>query len=399
MKKVLAFLISAVLVILCLFFANSYLQKDISKKYYDKIGDIVNPAKYEGIILQKEASKRSGNLFLYGSSEVGGTKSTDPYHPSNFFSNRKDGFQVELIGRGHCQSIIHAMNIGALGKNLEDKKVVLIVSPQWFNKTGLIPQNFNMNFSEEQFLGFMLNKDLSNTLKRTMAKRILRLTDKNSDYAAVRDLAYLVSKNDAVSKARLLAEMPYFEARFYLLKMRDEIQSERMIKNPNSIYKKVPEIRGTNIDWNYELNHFKKHPIIKSLGFDEDIYNKLYKDKLGLIKSRTKYILRSTSPEYQDFVTLLETFKEAGIRPLIVDMPMDGRWYDYCGFTKQDRQFYYEKINSIVNSFGFEIFDMSKYEYLDYMFKDPYHIEGKGWIYIDEAIDKYYHENFGISKK
>lgn len=32
-------------------------------------------------------------------------------------------------------------------------------------------------------------------------------------------------------------------------------------------------------------------------------------------------------------------------------------------------------------------------EYEDYFLKDVMHLGWKGWVYVDEAIDKYYKEN------
>ncbi|EPS53169.1 protein DltD [Clostridium botulinum Af84] len=40
--------------------------------------------------------------------------------------------------------------------------------------------------------------------------------------------------------------------------------------------------------------------------------------------------------------------------------------YDYCGFSKEDRNEYYKKINKMVISYGFQILDLPQYEYGEY---------------------------------
>ncbi|MEF2111721.1 D-alanyl-lipoteichoic acid biosynthesis protein DltD, partial [Clostridium frigoriphilum] len=42
---------------------------------------------------------------------------------------------------------------------------------------------------------------------------------------------------------------------------------------------------------------------------------------------------------------------------------------------------------------GFEVADFSKYEDENYFLMDSAHIGWKGWVYVNEAIDKYYNKN------
>jgi len=188
MKKVGAFLISTILVISLILGCNTYLGAQIHKKYYDRMGEIIDYRKYQGLALQCEAAKKKDTLFIFGSSEVGGTRSKDKFHPLNFFANKKDGFQVELVGRGYSQSLIHTLNLGAIGNDLKGKKVVFIVSPQWFDKLGLTKNNLKFNFSEEHFYAFMDNKNISLTLKKRVANRLLQINAKNDEINEVKEL-------------------------------------------------------------------------------------------------------------------------------------------------------------------------------------------------------------------
>ena len=78
---------------------------------------------------------------------------------------------------------------------------------------------------------------------------------------------------------------------------------------------------------------------------------------------------------------------------------MNGRWYDYCGINSKVRTQYYAKINSLVKAYNFQLLDMSKYEYAKHAFRDSAHLEWKGWIYIDEDINKFYKDATGKGEK
>ena len=61
----------------------------------------------------------------------------DAYHPSNYFKVNPAGFTPYLIGIGGTQSLAHILNMTSTMDELEGKKVVFVLSPQWFTKTGV----------------------------------------------------------------------------------------------------------------------------------------------------------------------------------------------------------------------------------------------------------------------
>ena len=128
-------------------------------------------------------------------------------------------------------------------------------------------------------------------------------------------------------------------------------------------------------------------------GMDNNAYNHAIKGNLHKIKGSMKNDSYKVSPEYEDFKLLLDVCKEQGIKPLFLNIPVNGKWYDYAGFNKNDRLAYYKKINTMVNSYGFEVADFSKYENENYFLMDSSHLGWKGWVYVNETIDKYYNEN------
>ena len=101
----------------------------------------------------------------------------------------------------------------------------------------------------------------------------------------------------------------------------------------------------------------------------------------------------SKSPEYYDFQLVLDLLKESGAKPLFISVPVNGKWYDYGGFSKKERSAYYTKIKKQIQAEGFPVVDLSNHEYTPYFLKDSEHLGWVGWVYIDKAIKDFYDQN------
>ena len=128
-----------------------------------------SPAKY----LVELSAAQDDTLLIFGSSELRTTYI--PTHPANFFAGKRAGFQVDLIGRGSCQSLIHAIELAASGDSLRGEKMVLITSPQSFVPEGIAPDLFMANFSAQQYLDLLNDPELSDEVKQYLSGRIAEL--------------------------------------------------------------------------------------------------------------------------------------------------------------------------------------------------------------------------------
>lgn len=407
MKKIAAFLCSIVVIFFVICGFNYYYLSKISNKYYDKVGDILTDDKFKSLALQKDGIKRGDNLFLFGSSEFEVSKECST-HPSKFFNNKKAGFQANLIGKAGYQCLVHAVDFGALGNALKSQKVVFVLSPQWFSKNGIAENTFLANSSEEAVYSFLFNKNLDSNLKTTLAKRIVTITNKPpvenpknkkksknandyKDFYNIKNYCSLYIQKDIPHRLMFYAVTPYYWMRYQLLLVKNEIKSEKVLK-PTADNLKIQAPQNVTFNWNKELSNAQKKAQTfyhNSFNVDDTFYKNATKKGLTKLKNNSYKI----SPEYDDFKLLLDICKEEGIKPLIVNVPVNGKWYDYCGFNKNDREAYYKKINSLVKSYGFQVADFSNHEYTDYFLKDASHLGWKGWVYVDKAIDEYYRQN------
>ncbi|MBU3186962.1 D-alanyl-lipoteichoic acid biosynthesis protein DltD [Clostridium estertheticum] len=380
-----------------LFCTQSYYEGLISKKYYDEFGENLTVQKFKSPILQSMGARQNDNLLMFGSSEF---VHTIGYYtqPIKFFNGKKDGFQINLIGKGGYTCLIHVANFGALGTELKDQKVVFVVSPQWFLKGGVSGKDIEANSSELQIYGFLFNRKISLATKQKFSKRIMSIhySKTNKNFDIIRRYCSLYSNKDLISTSKRYLLTPYYWIRYELLVLQDDISSNKYLKSNSKLTKYIKPLR-TNINWNDELK--KASSIAKSksnnnkFGMDNIAYNNSFKKNLQKTKGSMKNDSYKVSPEYEDFKLMLDVCTEEGIKPLFLNIPVNGKWYDYAGFNKSDRLAYYKKIDNMVSSYGFEVADFSNYENEEHFLMDDSHIGWKGWIHVNEAIDKYYNKN------
>ena len=222
--------------------------------YNSEAGNDCYTEKITGQYLVQEAAKTGDTLFLFGSSELRTTEVST--HPANFFAGKRAGFQVNLIGRGSCQSLIHAIQIAASGDCLAGQKVVLITSPQSYLPEGIAPDLFAANFSPQQYLALLEDDSLTPELKQALSARVAELL---GEYAALPDavsldpavalLARHQAAPTALSGAETFVLGPYYRLSRYLWEMQDKMAARRLL---NSLPPEMAPVLPGEIDWQEE---------------------------------------------------------------------------------------------------------------------------------------------------
>lgn len=122
----------------------------------------------------------------------------------------------------------------------------------------------------------------------------------------------------------------------------------------------------------------------------DEYFDTYIKDNLEAYKDSSVEANYSVSPEYDDLRLFLDVCRETGIEPLIVNIPVNGRWYDWTEFSKEDREVYYKNVCSICSEYQVEMADFSDKEYEEYFLKDIMRLGWKGWVYLDESVYQFY---------
>lgn len=351
-----------------------------------------------------EQSRTFDVITVYGSSEL---RTTDiPTHPSNFFEDENiQHFKVNLVGRGSCQSLIHALSIAACGDTLSCRKVVLITSPQSFVEGGIAPDMFKANFSEQQYLALMGDESIPEEMKLRFSARVDELLD---EYAAAtnterENTAASLLASSVVDDNDLLRSLitPYTAASKWLLDTKDSAAAKRLV---SEAYDEAP-IRSNmgsrgghsaaDIDWDAETEKAVAEAEAATDNNDFGILNDYYTTYIGrkLVQQKDKDadLSYSVSKEYDDLRLLLDVCRLKNIEPLFVHVPLHGDWSDYTGFTAERRAEYYENVREIVSQYeNVTLLDLTGYEYEEYFLCDIMHLGWKGWLEVDKALVEYY---------
>lgn len=381
---ILAFLVLFILVII----PNKWIENLIPKSRINDAATELNLFMFQGKYIQGKMLESDRYLPMYGSSEL---SRLDQFHPSNYFRENNEGFTPFLVGRGGTESLIHFLNLSEHIDQLKGKKIVFVLSPQWFQPKGADESHFVPNYSTLQGYDLVFNDKIDPKLKKMAIKRLLKYTPVQND-----QMLSILYKSE-------ISKNPWKQREASLLKPFAQAYRGVLVKK----------------DLYYTLvGGFHRHRVISSqvkgkswaqlnmeateIGAKESKSNKFYvinsqydkiKERVPSLKNYKEGATYGKSIEYHDFQLVLDLLKESGAKPLFISIPVNGRWYDYTGFPKIGRTTYYKRIKKQIEAEGFQIADFSGHEYDPYFMKDTIHIGWKGWVYMDQAIQNFYEEH------
>lgn len=319
-------------------------------------------------------------LPVFGSSEL---VSLEDYseNVSNFLNS--PDMNIVTIGEGYFQSLNHTMELGAISEGIESRKVALILSPQWFDRTdGISKEAFPSRFGEENLLEFLRNSKVSDADKRYVLDRTLSLlTDSPVQYARVE--RYKKAFENKVSLDGIYTDimLSYWKlcGKYSVLKQIGEMDSE------------LPAVDLEHMDFNEMLLLAEKQGEECCTNNDFGINDKYWDMHLkeayesGETKKKTEaYEVYTVSQEYEDLRCFLRVAEELDIEVILVSIPVNEAWYTFCGNLCDE---YYENIRVISREFDHVILaDMTEYADEKYFLKDIMHLGWKGWVRVNEAL-------------
>lgn len=384
MKKVLSCIIAVVMLIVTCLGINHYCDSAIEGKNKELI--YYNTDNRNSCKEAMEAIFECNAIPVFGSSEL--SAADDIAYPPVLFHNGNSDFNMILIGRGSMQSLHHTINLGAMADVIPNRKVVLILSPQWFTASHLSSEAYASRFSERMYAEFIKNPQISKETKRKVSDRVeaLLVSDpKELEQVKQYETVYLERSLNPVYHVQLKIYDSFMtlKQKFTLL----DAEKDRQAADWDSA--NIDEI-----DFDVLMQEAVKAGEKACTNNEYYIYDEYYDTYVRAVLEERKdsqvdssYLV---SPEYDDFRLFLDVCKETGIEPLVVSIPVNGYWYDWIGFSKEERQAYYQKIRGICDEYGVQMADFSDKEYEPYFLKDIMHLGWKGWVYLDEAVYKFY---------
>lgn len=401
--KIIISIIGIILIVSMFYIGYSnYLENKIEKLYKEK-EDILStyniPLKNKGTAWI-DKSMMGDNLGVFGSSELDSIVGQNIKY--NFPNDKYDG-NISCIGEAHVQNMLHSINLGANYKSFKGKNLVVIESMQWFYDKDKKTDAFMANFSDLQFYEFMQNDLISDKNKNYLCKRFLDLEskrmlglrekDKDADfeYPRVHILATLYSSDKKVDRLIYHLMRPYYYSEYKILSLKDKKNTYKYFRDLRDNYDKPMFVT----DWDKQLDEATKQGIASCTNNDllvyDEYYNKYLRDGWGSLKDSKNDMPLLESKEWEDYKFLLSVCKDLKIKPLIINVPCNPRYYNYIGITLDKRRSYYNRISDVAKENGFTVYNgLIERENESYLFQDVMHLGWKGWIYLTEEITTYF---------
>ncbi|QGG53000.1 D-alanyl-lipoteichoic acid biosynthesis protein DltD [Lysinibacillus pakistanensis] len=385
-KGFLSLFIAFVLFAVFVFFPNSWIKAWISDEDVEQAKTNMSSLVFQGMYLQERMLQEPNSMPLYGSSEL---NRFDPFHPYNYARATNAPYSTFMIGRGGMQSITHFLNFAAQEKNLKDKKIVFIVSPQWFTEKGMGELHFSPNYSMLHAYDLAYNKDIDVKLRNRAMERLLEFETVNRDQLLRTIYQYQLSngkERPIVGRLAMLAghfQKALLEKKdlYYSLFPRE---SHKLKSNDKLVANQTFEQQLKNAE------KYGKKRVTNDLMIENKFYKRLVNADLTKFKGSRKNEDYTVSPEYEDFQLVIDILKDAGAKPLFISIPVNGYWYDYNEYPQERRQKYYEKMEQVLTNANVPYVNFSDHEYDPYFIMDTIHIAWKGWVYVDQELDNYW---------
>ena len=385
MIKLKAFLLSLVLVIATLALLNVTYVKKIDDYYKVKDNSIRYSTSYEKYKSRDIITSNitPNTLVLMGSSELVATINED-YHPNKIF-NYND-FNIMQIGTSYSQNIIQATTLGSIEGSMSKRKVAIVESVQWFEKDGTHQDAFLNKASQEHIFQTLSNKKISKDTKEKLIDRIIEITKgnklQNDLYKKYK--SYFIEGKGAFIDKKLLE----FDNAIYSFKLKQTFYQKRAKSDYPSLGDKTPDY-----DWEKMTNQFveevKKKTDNNDYAVDNNYYNTYLKDRYASLKDSNKDLSYLESPEYSDMELFLTVAKELGIEVEVIIFPVNGKWNDYTGVSREMREKTYKKIEDVAKSHGATVLNYGNREYDDYFLFDVMHVGVKGWMEVEKELYKF----------
>lgn len=389
MKKIKAFLTALVFLVLTVILVHFSVDFNV-KHSGDGMGTWINAYKdlsYKAI----DKNLDNNTYMMIGSSEFQHGMDT-PYHPTQVF--RDMGMDVMCVGSAYNQCLPHAILMGAVGPQLQTKKVVLILSPAWFMKSGLKKEAFGIRFSETQYMAMLRNRKLSSDLKRDIAKRSEYLLGKDDSKQSIvkrYDRIFLKGRANPMDKA-------YFLLRKQLLDEREAVNIFTVwkFKGERKYKEQKKNMSGKVSDWEKLKKEADEEYSKRSTNNEFHMDNTLYTTRVKPVLKKKKGFQKNAkfppdSPEYGDLDLFLRVCEEQGIKVELILLPVNGYWFDYTGLTKEKRDELPKLIEKNIRKYkNVKFVSFMDEDYNDGFLEDSYHPAGKGWTEINEEAYRFF---------
>jgi D-alanine transfer protein len=312
-------------------------------------------------------------MLLYGSSEL-----TDPVpnRASDFFSREPSGFQVCPVGRASTTSLIILQKLGALGSELHDRKVAILLSPSSFLTPAVSPYSYAGNFSLPAASGVLFGDALDLDLKAEIVKRMSQFPDTLAKSALLQLAATCLASGRPLDRIILMAISPLGKLQNTILDLQDHFEALIYILAGG---KPVP-------NWLRPVHPHQVHVRKAPDGDDQqtESFDTIWPARDAAFRARI-----TAASEWTDLELLFRTLAELKAEPLILSMPIDA--YAARGVSPSAREVYYERMRELAQRYDFPVIEFEQHDADPaFLIAHREHPTPRGWMVYNRALDDFF---------
>jgi D-alanine transfer protein len=346
----------------------------------------VFPLKTQGLVFQRAAAHSHGVLPLYGSSELidGGADKA-----GYFFRTAPTGFRISPVGSVGTTSLAILQKIGGLGRDLRGKKVVISISPGWFLYKKVPTDWYKGNFSLQALSALVFGNSLDLDLRHRIAVRTLQFPEPLKASPLLQFALERLAADRPSDRMIFYALWPLGKLQNLVFDLQDHFEAMVYLSEEKEV---SPKSARTRLDWQRLMNQVNLRRIAAQKKRKETNQSVT---GTGARRKNERLFLQTveTAPEWGDLELLLRTLARIQARPLLMSMPIDGRYYDQTGVSLADREVYYRKIRKIAERHHFPLVEFERDDN-DPLFLDHSHahMTDEGWIHYNRVLNDFYYD-------
>lgn len=373
-------LIAMLGVVVLLFWPGNYGQS--RQDNVEKAAVSLSPNVFKGNLLKSAAFDQDYVPFI-GSSEL---SRMDPFHPSVLATKYRRNYRPFLLGSAGTQSLTHFFSLQTAGKELTGKKVVVIVSPQWFAWNGIQRGMFSYYYSNLQTNNFLEKAKANDPMAEYAASRLLQLPSRSSN----------PTLTEAIIRVKAGVPLTNWQKTYLRLSERlydheDSLFSQLFLRDNRGTIAKGEETLPSQYDpWvldDLATQMGKGETTNNQFGIQNKFYDQRVRPVVGKLKDSQIGFDYDYGPEFSDFQLLLDFFSRHKITPMFVIPPVNDKWAKYTGLSQEMLDLFDRKIQYQLRTQGFNhIEDLIDQGNQPYFMQDTIHLGWRGWLAVDDAV-------------
>lgn len=384
--------LNALAVVATLLAVGFFWARNAQERLLHTVAPEFSDAKLHGVALIREAFSRPDTLVMFGSSEL---IPDVPMKAVEFFADLPTGFSIFPVGKAGTTALSVLQKLGGAGEVLTGKKLVLSLSPSFFQSENVDPKYFEGNSSKLQTKEFLWSEEFSPGLKAAAAKQILCYPKAYEGDWVLGFTLRRIAGGTWKDRALLVLLEPYAYLDRAISRMQDHAEATAaLLESPLPAGKaRKTFLVGKSLNWD-ELflsaersskqlaRRSKARPLkaLRKVGEGDSLF-------VGKMKK---------AQEWRDFELVLRLLKEAGAYPLVISMPIHADVMEAQGVSKAAWTEYGRELKALAAKYDAPLIYFEDHERDSTFFVDHAdHIGSKGWWYYNKAMDDFFHNRSG----